>query len=294
MKAGTGHLVSYLLYRTMMFFFTIVPFGIMQRLSLLIAWLLRIGIRYRRKVVNDNLTRSFPHLSATEKKSIVKATYRNLAAVLLETMKMPSMNKQQINKRFKLRPNAEFEKLCREGRSVIIVSAHFGNWEWGTLAASGMVSPLKAVGFYKPITNKLIDSHERELRGRFGLEVVSMFETTKTFNLSRKTPTAFFLIADQSPSNRKTAIWLPFLNQPTPWLHGPEKHSRHYNYPVFLFIPIRMRPGYYEVEIQLLAEAPATLPPTELTRRYAAALEGYIKANPGHWLWTHRRWKMKP
>ncbi len=293
-KIKIKYYISYWFYSFFVKVFSTLPFWMIYKLSNWISVLLRVVFHYRRNVVYTNLSLSFPEKSEEEIHEIERLTYQNLTDILLETIKMPSMLPDELSKRFHFVPDKDLEEALNQKRSIIVTSAHFGNWEWGALAAPSIVAPLQAIGFYKPLSNPLIDQKERSNRGRFGLSLKSMFNTTKTFNLNRKHPSAFFLIADQSPSDRKTAIWTDFLHQPTPWLHGLEGHSRFYNYPVFLLIAVRVSRGFYEIKTQKLADDPASLPQHELTRRYSSALEFYIKKYPGQWLWSHRRWKMKP
>lgn len=293
-KIKIKYYISYWLYSFLVEAFSIMPFWMIYSLSNWISVLLRKVFHYRRDIVRGNLKLSFPEKSDEELQEIERLTYLNLTDILLETIKMPSLHPDELTKRFHFIPDRGIEEAILQKKSIVVASAHFGNWEWGALAAPSIVAPLQAIGFYKPLSNPLIDQKERNNRGRYGLSLFSMFQTTKTFNINRKQPSAFFLIADQSPSDRKTAIWIDFLHQPTPWLHGLERHSRFYNYPVFLFVAVRGSRGFYEIEARKLADNPASLPQYELTRLYSSALQDYIEKNPEQWLWTHRRWKMKP
>lgn len=293
-KIKLKYYFSYWFYFVSIKAFGLVPFRMLYHFSRGCSYLLRNIIHYRRGVILQNLRLSFPEKTEKELQTIEKETYLNLTDILLETMKMPSMHQDDLAKRFRFIPNADLTAAINQRQSIIVASAHFGNWEWGALAAPSIVAPLTAIGFYKPLNNPLVDQQELKSRGRYGLHVTSMFHTTKAFNLNRKQPSAFFLIADQSPSDRKTAIWLDFLHQPTPWLHGLERHSRHYNYPVFLLMAVRVSRGFYEIETLKLADDPANLPQHELTRLYSEALARYIEKYPEQWLWSHRRWKMKP
>ncbi|MDD2963845.1 MAG: lysophospholipid acyltransferase family protein [Bacteroidales bacterium] len=286
--------ITWLFYQAFTWLAARVPFVVLYGLSNAMAFILRNILRYRRRVVRNNIVMSFPTWNLGQVKKLEKQLYLNLTDVVLETMKIPAMSHDTIAGRFTLKPNPALRGYCESKQSLVIVSAHFGNWEWGACAVPEMVEPLESVGFYKPIKNKKIDASEKEIRALGGTQIVSMFNTTKTFNQRRKIATAFFMIADQSPSDQGTAIWNKFLNQPTAWLHGPEKHSTRLGYPVFLFIPIRRSRGHYEVETTLLTDDPSKLKPGELTGLYATALEKYITQYPEQWIWTHRRWKLKP
>ena len=86
---------------------------------------------------------------------------------------------------------------------------------------------------------------------------------------------------------------MPFLNQDTPFLPGPERIARKTNYPVFYFDVDRVKRGYYEITASLLHESPSETADTAITQSYANKLESIIQQKPANWLWSHRRWKKK-
>ena len=53
----------------------------------------------------------------------------------------------------------------------------------------------------------------------------------------------------------------------------------------------RLARGRYELSFEPLHERGETLPPGEVTTRYARALEAEIRADPAGWWWSHKRWK---
>jgi len=109
-------------------------------------------------------------------------------------------------------------------------------------------------------------------------------------NLSR--PTATILISDQSPSSRKRAQWTKFFGRDTACLPGADIISRMFDYPVFNYRITRVRRGYYEVVFMPVSMHPSVSAEGDITRRYHELLEEEIRAKPGNWLWSHKRWKM--
>jgi Kdo2-lipid IVA lauroyltransferase/acyltransferase len=101
------------------------------------------------------------------------------------------------------------------------------------------------------------------------------------------------MIADQSPSSPRFAIWVSFLNQDTATLHGPEKYAKAMNYPVFYADFQKVRRGHYTAEFIMLAEDPASTQHGEITRRFMAKLEEKIRLRPEFYLWSHKRWKLR-
>lgn len=288
------------LFTTFLFYFfviliSVLPFFVLYRLSDLMHWLMLYVVKYRKRVIEDNLKKAFPEKSEKELKRLVRKTYLNLTDNLAESLKTFTMSKREIVRRHKI-VNPEFLDAClKEGKSIIGVTGHYCNWEWGSLSAS-LQSDYKMVAFYKPMRNKRIDRIIRNSRSRCGTELASIYKTSETFEKYKGMPTVFLMAADQSPSKKQLpkAYWFNFLGRPTAFLHGVEKHARRNDYMV-MFIDIqRVRRGFYEVELSLLVDDPAAVPEGEITRRYVEKLEKVIRKAPENWLWSHKRWKHTP
>jgi KDO2-lipid IV(A) lauroyltransferase len=149
------------------------------------------------------------------------------------------------------------------------------------------------VGFYKPLSNQHIDRYIQKTRVQGRSVLASITRTAETFNADWSEPAIFYMVADQSPSSARLAYWMPFLNQETAVLHGPEKYARVHNFPVVFAYSKKIRRGYYEVYFSMLAENPSELKTGEITRRYMKKLEEVIMARPEFYLWSHRRWKLR-
>ena len=238
-----------------------------------------------------NLESSFPGMGKAEISAIEKRFYLNLSDIIVEGIRAFTMNKEQVLARHKILNPEIMDPFFEAGQGVIIVTGHYGNWEWGALSP-GLQTRFQIVGFYKPMKNNHIDKFVRKNRSRYGTILSPIRETTKTFETHRGRPVIYLMAADQSPSNREMAYWVEFLDRDTAFLHGPEKHARINNYPV-LFVAIRrVKRGFYELELSKLVEDPSKLPDGEITRRFAEQLEKLIREDPANWLWSHKRWKL--
>ncbi|SDC56900.1 KDO2-lipid IV(A) lauroyltransferase [Williamwhitmania taraxaci] len=289
----TMRFIAYFFYRFFILLFSIMPFWVAYLFADLAFVLVYYIVPYRKKVVVSNLTSSFPEKSKAEIAHLTRKFYLHLANIMVESLKGLSMSKAQIIKRHRVVNPELMDAYYAKGQSVIGVTAHYGNWEWGAFSG-GVQVKLGMVAFYKPITNKLIDGDMKRRRSKFNSKLASIRETAMTFKANVNHKVAFLMAADQAPSNLRDCYWLPFLNHPdTPWLHGPEKYARLYNLPVIYVDIQRVKRGYYELTLSTLADSPNELPDGEITARYARKLEQAIIAEPTYWLWSHRRWKRK-
>jgi KDO2-lipid IV(A) lauroyltransferase len=262
----------------------------MYILSDIIYLLFFYVIKYRKKVVFNNLKRSFPEKSEKEIRIIGNKFYKHLCDILLEGIKGFKISKKQILKRHRLTNPGFLNDYFNRGQSVIVATAHYSNWEWGSLSG-GLQTKYKLLGFYKPLANKYVDELLKKSRAKCGMSLISIFETYKTFDKHKDDVFAYILASDQSPSNYKKAYWMNFLNQETACLHGIEKYAKMFNLPVLYIHIYRIKRGYYEIEMKKILEDPSKCHEGEVTKLYMEFLEKIIKENPYQWLWSHKRWK---
>lgn len=284
------HYLSYFLFLFFAGIIGILPFRLMYGLSDFVSWLLRDVIKYRRNVVEENLNLSSLNLTEIEKKNLIFEIYRNLSDILLEGIKSFSMSRKQVLKRHRVLNPEILEYYAKAGKSIILVTGHLGNWEWGSLSA-GLQTSFRIVGFYKPMRNKLINGFIRRSRARFGTVLAPIRQTSLSFEKYADKPSMFLMAADQNPTKVALAHWTRFLGRDTAFLHGPEKHAINNNHPVVFTEINRVKRGYYQLVISELVNNPSACSPGEITEKYVRKLEAVIQENPGNWLWTHRRWK---
>ncbi len=273
--------------------FRLVPFRVLYVLSDGLAFLLFRVIGYRRKVIFENLQRAFPEKSEAEILKIVRANYRNLTDVTLETLKSFTAAFAEIERRAVcLNPEIVNQYLDR-GQSVILTGSHLGNWEY-----TGLTMPPQfhgaTVTAYKPLTNKGMDAYINQARSRTGMEMVGMDEVFKAIRKRSAEPTVFILLADQSPSSRKSAHWVSFFGQETASLPGADVLGRKFGLPVLYYRVVRTEQrGFYEIEFTEICTDPSAAAEMDITRAFARRLEADIRQQPEQWLWSHKRWKMK-
>jgi KDO2-lipid IV(A) lauroyltransferase len=155
-----------------------------------------------------------------------------------------------------------------------------------------MYSNHDCIGIYKPLSNQFINNKIYTSRSKYGMNLVSMRQTKKSFEQGSK-PKAIVFGSDQNPSNPKRAHWVNFLNQDTAVLFGVEKYAKDYNWPVVFVSISKVKRGHYEVEYSLITDKPTEQPHGKITEDFTKRLEQDIINQPQYWLWSHKRWKHK-
>ena len=275
------------------YFFSKMPFFMLYGVSNFVAFMLNHVVSYRKNVIINNLRNSFPEKTEAELEKIRIQFNKNFSEQIVETLKMFTISKEEIAKRLIYENPEAVTKYVKEGRSVMIASGHYGNWEY----VSGF--PLYLPGFneynvvYAPIENKYLNDRIVSSREQFGIRLLSKKET---FNEIKKQPNhgcVYGFLFDQSPHKIRVKHDLQFLNQTTPVHLGTEDIAKMKNAIVFSFDVTRIKRGFYKAKVVLVTETPNETDKYEITHELFKRLEKTIKNDPAQWLWSHKRWKYK-
>jgi KDO2-lipid IV(A) lauroyltransferase len=250
-------------------------------------------LRYRRAVVRQNIAASFPELNTGAMREIERAFYRNMADVAVEFIKAATMSPEELRSRVTLR-NVEVARAeLAAGRSVLLIAAHQTNWEWLQLALSLELGYPVDAG-YKPLRQTWSERLTRGIRTRFGSRLIPAKELLTNIIADRTRVRAIALLADQEPVSSDYRWWTRFLNRPTAFYMGPEKISRAARFPMIFVAMRRVARGRYEMCFERIAGGKTTFEAGVPTEHYARLVENELRARPGDWVWSHRRWKLQP
>lgn len=283
-------IISALLFYLVILPISWLPFSWLYRFSDFLFFIFFYLFPYRKKVVRQNLRRSFPEKSLEEIKKIEKEFYKHFCDVMLETIKLFSASQSTIEKRIHLVNARLLDQYFENGKSLILVTGHYANWEWPAVTLTSH-SRHKGTGIYQRLSSKFFDNKLRRTRARFGMELMSTREVADFFESHKNQLCVYGFINDQSPSDPNKGHWATFLNQPTCMITGAERYAVKYNYPVLYGAITRIKRGHYRIEYIPVSDSPATEKPFDITEKCAKINESLIRQDPAYWLWTHRRWK---
>jgi len=249
-------------------------------------------VRYRRKVIYQNLEKSFPDKTESEIKSIAQSFYHHLSDIIVETIKALNIPAHELIQRVTILNPEAITNYLQQGQSVIVMASHQANWEWLQLVhAAKLKYAVDAV--YKPLHNHFSEKLMLTIRTRFGSYPLPMFKLPREI-VSRKEITRIIaMVADQTPAPEQ-AIWLDFLHQDTPFFTGAAKIAKRTGYPILYAGMRRIGRGIYEVYFTEIAnQQEIQVSNEEIIFRYAQEVEKAITERPSEWLWSHKRWKHK-
>lgn len=267
-----------------------LPLGFLYLLTDFFYLLLITIVPYRKKVIEQNIERSFPNKTNAEKTKIKRQFYRHLTQLLAESVKGLSISEKELKQRITVKNSAIMDDLYAKGKNVLLVSGHYNNWEW-VILAQGLLFKHDALGIGMPMTSKFWDKKVNQRRSRFGMKVVHAKNYKEALNSDAARLKSVLVLADQSPADALKSYWMPFLNQNTAVLFGAELMAHQLDYAVVFYTLRKVKRGQYEMELFLITEQPKEKSWGEITEAHTHLLEQEIKREPAFWLWSHKRWK---
>lgn len=283
-------MISRIAYFAIVFPLSLLPLWVLYRFADLFYLILIVFSPYRKSVISDNIRRSFPELTLEEQKAIRRKFYRHFSDLLIEGIKNLSIRKDELQKRFKVKNPEVMTELHRQNKSVLLVSGHYGNWEW-LITSQAFLFPQRAVGIGMPLTSKFWDKKVNERRERFGMTVVHSKNFKTELTNSNSSPIAVLTLSDQSPPDSRKSYWTKFLNQDTAVLFGTEQMAHEFDLSVVYFSVNKIKRGHYEMTLELLVDDSVSFNWGEITELHTKKLEHTIRQRPELWLWSHKRWK---
>ncbi len=252
--------------------------------------LARLFTPERVQIALANLRAALPNLAEDEHDQIVRQVYTNLAGNAID-----SVRPLQLLSEIEIAPESR-EHLRRaleqgqRGRPLIFVGGHYGNWE---LLAQFLATRFPGLAIMaKAQHNRFVDNYINRKREITGGRIIPSHRAARLLTPVFKQGGALYFVADQDAG--EDAITVDFLGLPTSYARGLALYSFRYRAPLIPVFLSRRNPGFrLEIGEPILPE-PQAEKSSEIVRligAYSDTLEKWVRAEPGQWLWTHRRWK---
>lgn len=269
-----------------------LPLGVLYLFSDFLYLIARFIIRYRKKVIDENLLYAFPEKSEKERKVIRNRFYRNFTDSIAETVKTLTISKEELAQRFTITNQELLDQEVKNGKSVLLLAGHFFNWELG-LQRAAVLSQVPSEGVYLKINNPFFDKLMYQIRTRFGNTITEKRDFRNTVKTLTSQLRVVQLAADQRPNNRTVRYQRPFLNRPAYFFEGAENIAKSMDLPVYFGEITKKGRGRYQATYELLSRGPYdSHEEHSITDVFCNRLEQNIRLQPDLYLWSHKRWKL--
>ena len=249
-------------------------------------------IPIRKKTVLQNLEIAFPDHQNKELKEIAFKTYKSFIITFIEILSLPVISEDEIKDAIQFENIDIIKEKYDEEKGVILLSAHFGNWEYVALSSSMQLGlPFSVV--VKDQRNPFVNAWMNKVRTKWLNEVVPLGVSIRKTYQTLKEKKIVAMVADQRAPRESMRI--KFFGKEVAVHTGPAVLALKTGAPLLYGIPVRQPDYTYRTEMVEISKE--NLPEEEnekimeLTKRHMAYLEKYIRKYPEQWLWMHKRWK---
>lgn len=272
---------------------SMLPDRLASRLGEAIGEAVRVPLGIRKDTVVANLRRAFPEATPEWIDEVIRRTYRHLGREVVAMIRLSHLSREEIIERTEVPHWDQFQAARAEGRGVLLVTGHYGNWEVAAAAVAARGVPIEAV--VKGQRNVLVYARVEAARRRMGIGTIDMRQAPKRIPRALAAGHAIGIVSDQDA--REAGVWVPFFGAPASTYRGPAVFALRFNAPVFAAVARRLPDGRYSIEGQRVpVEHTGNLDADvrRLTAALAAHLEGEIRKDPAQYFWFHKRWKTVP
>jgi Kdo2-lipid IVA lauroyltransferase/acyltransferase len=288
-----GHYLGYVLFRALLCVAGALSPESCDRIAGGLAGLMFDVIRFRRRVVLENLRHAYPELTEGERVAMARRMWRHLLLFAAETVHLPRKIHLATWRRYlRLDKADEFTRIMLGERPLVMATGHYGNFELAGLILGMFGYTTHAIA--RPMDNPYLDAYMTRSRARNGIRILSKSGDHERISQILASGGIVSFLADQYAGSK--GCWVDFFGRPA---------SAHKAVALFaleadaLLLVGHCRrigpPLHYEMTMDGLAD-PRTAAHhvggiRELTQWFTSRIESGIRLAPDQYWWVHRRWK---
>jgi KDO2-lipid IV(A) lauroyltransferase len=240
---------------------------------------------YRKRAL-DNLALVWPDMPLQRRHEIAGKCLNNVGRSFIENYSARDFPKRMAETTPEGPGLAALETAAQEGRPVILVTGHYGNYE--ATRAALVAQGYNIGGLYRDMKNPYFNAHYVKTMEAFGGPVFPQGRKgTSGFVRHLKGGGQLVLLFDQ---HVYFAPILDFLGQPARTALSAAELALRYNGILIPFYGIRQADGF---RFKTVLEAPVPHTDAEtMTQALNDSLSERVRAAPEQWFWVHRRWRI--
>lgn len=269
----------------------LLPFRVQLVLGAAVGRLLYLLLPKRRAVAAVNLRLCFPELGENERKRLLHRHFATLGMAIFELAMAWWASDRRIDAMVHFEGLEHLLDAQRQGRGVVLLSAHFAGTELTGRAVR--LRGLECAAMYRPFRNPLVNALMTRARRKASPLLIPKHNLRQLIRTLRNGFIVWYA-PDQS-YRRQYSVLVPFFGEPAMTNAALTQIVRLSNSPVVPYLPHRLPGGAgYEVKIlPALQDFPSGDLATD-AQRVMALFEEHIRLAPEQYYWVHRRFKDRP
>lgn len=289
-------MAEYALLRTACAIVNAVPYSLACAMARGAAWFLVNVVGFKRQRTFERIKVCFPEKSDKEVRRIAVMSLSNILMSAVEMIRASALDKKWIECHVKdVHVYADrLKAIADEGKGVVIMVPHSGNWYMAAWAMARCGVPLFAIAAKQ--RNPYIDAWMNRQYGE-GLDVVERGSARVMAEIKARLSKGqcFAILPDLRVPAKDVEV--PFLNGTANVSHGGASFATAVGSPVVVAI-MRREDGKHVFDHLGTLRPDPSLPRKEdsirLTREAMALLDVAIRKTPEHWFWYNKRWILQP
>ena len=300
MSKSRSRFIDYLVYLVVRLFICLIQamsLDMACNLAGLLAWLLHRLDRRHASVADENLRHAFAGaLTEAQRHRLVAEVYQHFCRLLIEMIHLPRrLHIHSWRRYLDLKDGPQLVDRLLSDRPLLIVTAHFGNWEMGGYMLGLLGFQTYAVA--RPLDNPYLDHFLRRFRERTGQTILTKKGDFDVMRQVLAEGGVLATLADQDAGQR--GLFVDFFGRPASTHKAIALLALEHRAPILVILPRNIgRPLCYEIAIEevILPEDYEGQPDAvrAITQRFTSAVERGARRAPQQYFWLHRRWKHTP
>lgn len=284
--------VEYLLACFFIHLFRVLPYRVAVTGGALLGRLFYLVDRRHRAIAQVNLNVAFgKERSELERKRIAVAAFENLGRTVVEFAWLQGRPAAEMMGRTTFEGIEHYEAAIRARKGVVLLSAHFGNWEWTGSALSLLGTPINVVA--RPLDHPDLNRMINAWRERYGNRVLDKRTSAAELLRLLRAGEVVGILLDQN-TTASEAVFVDYFGKPAATHKGLAILALRTGAAILPTFIIREGDRH-----RVVIEKPLGIPRTgdlerdltEATALFTRSIESAVRQHPDHWLWVHRRWK---
>ncbi len=251
-------------------------------------------LKRRRDVTLENLRHAYPEKNETEIRNIALAVFRNMGKLFYEICWFTCMDDEELLGYVKISGMSHIQAAYEKGKGVLVLTAHFGNWELMPVLGALVKYPCSYV--YRPLDAAALEKFLARTRTRYGGTKIPKKRSFRRILKFLDQKGLVFLLMDQNVG-RKEGVFTPFFNRPACTNKGLALLALKTGAPVVPIFLLREENGFKGLilpEVPMVNTGDKEYDIEANTGAYNRVIESVVRKYPEQWFWVHRRWKTRP
>jgi len=256
---------------------------------------LALAMPRRRRITVDNLALAFPELSGAARRGLARRSWQHLGMTVVELARLLGRPLDATLGELCLDGVEHLRRVMDEHGRALVLTAHFGNWEYLTAAHRLAGYPLSIV--VRPLDSPVLDRLAAAMRRKTGVALIEKRGALRPVLEALRRGGLVAILLDQNAARRES-VFVPFFGRTASTSRSLALLAVRTGAPVVPIFIRREGPGRHRVVIEPPLPRPRVNDPelavVELTARCTQTIEAAIRHTPEQWLWSHDRWRTRP